>query len=101
MTDVTMQDAGYKPLISGRCIAKCEGQLYYFVESDVSYESSLFNVDRVDRHLMIGHRQVETAEHSGFSTRVKCLIESGERKRIELRDRIQAPIIDAHSPAAI
>ena len=101
MTDQTMQNAGHQPLVGGRCVAQSEGHLDHFVEADVRYESSLFDVDRFNRHLVIGHRQVETAEHSGSSERVKCFIESGQRERIELRDRIKALIVDAHSPAAV
>ena len=101
MTYKTLQDAEHQPLIGGRCVAQSAGHLDHFVELDVCYEGSLFDVERFDRHLVIGHRRVETAEHGGSSTRVKCFIETGQRKRIELNDNIQAPVVDAHSPAAI
>ena len=52
-------------------------------------------------HLVIGHRKVETAEHSGSSERVKCFIEYGQPELIELRYKIQAPVVDAHSLFAV
>ena len=63
MTEKTLKDVK-QPLIGGRCIAQFEGHFNHFVEPDICYESSIFDVEQFDRHLVIGHRQVETAEHS-------------------------------------
>ena len=101
MTDNTLQDAGHQPLVGGRCVAQFKKHLDHFVEPDMHYEGILFDVNWFDRHLVIGHRQVESAEHSGSSERVKSFIESGQREQIELCDRIQAPIVDTHLPAAV
>ena len=67
MTDKTLQNAGHQPLVGGRCVAQSELHLDHFVEPDMRYEGSLCDVDRFDRHLVIGYRQVETAEQSGSS----------------------------------
>ena len=101
MTDDALQHARHQLLVGGRCIYQPELYLNHFVKFDVSYVSSLLDVDRFGRYLIIGHRQVETAEHSGSSERVQCLIKSGEQKTIEFRDRIQSPEVYSHSPAAI
>ena len=80
MTDEILQNAGHQLLVKGQCIAQSKWHRDHFVEPDVRYNSCLLNVDQFERHLVINHRQVETAEHSGFCKRVKCFIESGQRK---------------------
>ena len=64
-------------------------------------KSSLLNVSGLDRHLVIHHRQVERRKHSRARKRVERIIEARQRKTVELRDSVQAAIIDAHAPAAV
>ena len=63
MTDKTLDDAKHHPPESGQSVAQSDRHPDHFVEPDVRYKSSLFDIDRFDRHLVISHRQVKSAKH--------------------------------------
>ena len=64
-------------------------------------KSSLLDVRRLYKNLMIRYRDIETAEDRGASERVENFIEAWQLKAIEFRHGIQTPIVHAHPPAAV
>lgn len=69
--------------------------------TNVSNESGLIDVGRLNKNLMIGYRKIEKAEHRSTNKRVECLIESGQRETVEHRYGVETAVMDAHPPFAV
>ena len=99
--DESSQHDRHEALIGRWGVTKPEWHFNHFVEADVSYESSSFDIGWRDWHLVVGHRQVERREDCGASEGVKCLIEPRQCKTIELRRSVDATIVEAHAPGSV
>ena len=99
--DEASKDDRHQTLIGGRRITEAEGHFDHLEESDVRDEGGLLDVGRRDRHLVVSHREVERREHGGAGEGVECLIESRQRKTVELRRLVNAAVVDAHPPGTV